>query len=207
MTALLLQEKINLKVFYEYKKKLQKISLIAKFEVYYQFIELALIYMINHLKIVLLIVYILMLSGCASMRAPIIQKIAPMDPYKYVYITPTAGLTSGQNRVYGNQYGVYGEGSTKSLNPGDVISGILIKHGYIRLPELNPQLLDETMIVNYGESGRRNVNLGYSIEVTIQFLSTKTNMPVCVCTAEGQGSTEADDIRKAINRALKPLFE
>lgn len=74
------------------------------------------------------------------------------------------------------------------------------------MPESNPQLLDETLIVSYGESGRRNVNLGYSIEVTIQFLSAKTNMPVCVCTAEGQGSTEADDIRIAINRALKPLL-
>lgn len=141
------------------------------------------------------------------MRAPIIQKIGSMDSYKYIYITPTTGLTSGQSRVYSNQYGTYGGSSTKSLNPGDVISGIMIKHGYIRLPELKSQLLDETLIVNYGESGRRNVNFGYSIEVTIQFLSAKTNMPVCVCTAEGQGSTEADDIRKAINRALKPLFE
>lgn len=62
------------------------------------------------------------------------------------------------------------------------------------------------MIVNFGESGRRNVNLGYSIEVTIQFLNAKTLNPIVVCTAEGQGSTEADDIRIAINRALGPLF-
>ena len=101
-----------------------------------------------------------------------------------------------------NSYGI-----TKTSNPSDLIAGILIKQGFIRLPELNSRLLDETLIVNYGESGRRNVNLGYSIEVTIQFLSAKTNMPVCVCTAEGQGSTEADDIRIAINRALKPLFK
>ena len=87
-----------------------------------------------------------------------------------------------------------------------MISGILIKQGFVRLPELNPQILDETLIVNYGESGRRNLNFGYSIEVTIQFVSAKTNQPVCVCTAEGQGSTEADDIRIAINRALTPLF-
>lgn len=159
------------------------------------------------LKVLLFITGVLFFNGCVSMRAPIIQKLASMDSYRYVYITPTAGLTSSQSEVYGNQYVVYGGSSTQSLNPSDVISGILIKHGYIRLPELNPQLLDETLIVNYGESGRRNVNLGYSIEVTIQFLSAKTNMPVCVCTAEGQGSTEADDIRKAINRALKPLFE
>ena len=62
------------------------------------------------------------------------------------------------------------------------------------------------MIVNFGESGRRNVNLGYSTEVTIQFISADTQRPICTCTAEGQGSTEADDVRKAIQRALDPLF-
>lgn len=134
------------------------------------------------------------------MHKPVINIIEPIDSYKYVYITPTSELTSSSG-VYGSNYGV-----TKSVNPGDLISGILIKHGFIRLPELNLQLASETLIVNYGESGRRNVNLGYAIEVTIQFLSAKTNMPVCVCTAEGQGSTEADDIRKAINSALSPLF-
>ena len=141
----------------------------------------------------------LLLVSCASMKAPIINQIGSMDGFKYVYITPTSEVTSGS---IANSYGV-----TKTLNPSDVISGLLIKQGFIRLPELNPQLLDETLIVNYGESGRRNVNLGYSIEVTIQFLSAKNNMPVCVCTAEGQGTTEADDIRIAINRALKPLFK
>lgn len=150
-------------------------------------------------------VFAFLLSACA-MKAPIIRQMESLDNYRYVYIMPTTELTSSKSGVYGNQYGVYGGGYTKTINPSDVISGFLLKQGYIRLPEINPQLLDETLIVSYGESGRRNVNLGYSIEVTIQFLSAKTNKPVCVCTAEGQGSTEADDIRKAINRALTPLF-
>ncbi len=63
------------------------------------------------------------------------------------------------------------------------------------------------MIVNFGETGRRTVNLGYSIEVTIQFISASTQFPICTCTAEGQGETEADDVRKAIQRALEPLFK
>lgn len=150
------------------------------------------------MSFVLVISSSLMIS-CASMKAPIINQIESIDGFKYVYITPTKEITSG---IMANSYGI-----TKTSNPSDLIAGILIKQGFIRLPELNSQLLDETLIVNYGESGRRNVNLGYSIEVTIQFLSAKTNMPVCVCTAEGQGSTEADDIRIAINRALKPLFK
>ena len=75
------------------------------------------------------------------------------------------------------------------------------------MPELKSELADITLIVNYGESGRRNTGLGgYTIEVTIQFISAKTNSLVCSCTAEGQGSTEADDIRQAITRCLNELI-
>ena len=158
-------------------------------------------------KFFYLVLVAVIMVACASMKAPIINQIESLDNYKYISIIPTSELTSVSSGIYGGKYGLYGGGSTKTINPSDVISGIMLKQGYIRLPELNPELLDKTLIVNYGESGRRNVNLGYSIEVTIQFLSARTNMPVCICTAEGQGSTEADDIRIAINRALAPLFK
>ena len=74
------------------------------------------------------------------------------------------------------------------------------------MPELKPELSDETLIVNYGESGKRNRGLGYTIEVTIQFVSAKSYAQICSCTAEGQGSTEADDIRQAITRCLSSLL-
>ena len=115
-------------------------------------------------------------------------------------------MTSSSGGVYGGNYGVYGSTTSKSVNPSDVISGILLKNGFSQLPELKPELTDETLIVNYGESGRRNRGLGYTIEVTIQFLSAKTNTTVCSCTAEGQGETEADDIRQAITRCLTGLL-
>ena len=145
--------------------------------------------------------------GCGSLKSPVIQQNEPIKSYKYFYITPTAELTSSSGGVYGGRYGVYGGSTTKSLNPSDVISGTLLKQGMIRLPELDTELLDQTLVVNYGESGRRNLNMGYTIEVTIQFLQARTHSVVCICTAEGQGSTEADDIRIAINRALEPLFK
>ena len=117
----------------------------------------------------------------------------------------TKSLTSSTGVAYAVGNGLYGN-TSKTINPSDVISGTLLKHGFVRLPELDQSLLDKTLIVNYGESGRRSKLLGYTIEVTIQFLSAKTKTVVCVCTAEGMGSTEADDIRIAINRALEPLF-
>ncbi len=148
----------------------------------------------------------IILVGCGSLKSPVIQQNESISSYRYFYITPTSELTSSSGGVYGSQYGIYGGSMTKSLNPSDVITGILLKRGMVRLPELDPSLLEKTLIVNYGESGRRNLNLGYSIEVTIQFLQAKTHAVVCICTAEGQGSTEADDIRIAINRALEPLY-
>ena len=63
------------------------------------------------------------------------------------------------------------------------------------------------MIINYGESGRRNRGLGYTIEVTIQFVSAKSNELICSCTAEGQGETETDDIRQAITRCISGLLK
>ena len=111
-------------------------------------------------------------------------------------------MTSSSGATVSGQY----YSSSKTVNPSDVITGILTKEGLIRLPELKSELTDETLIINYGESGRRNTGLGgYTIEVTIQFVSAKTSSLVCSCTAEGQGSTEADDIRQAITRCLNEL--
>ena len=78
--------------------------------------------------------------------------------------------------------------------------------GFVILPEIRPERLKETIIVNYGETGRRSLNLGYTIEITLQFISAHDHKVLCTCTAEGQGSTEADDIREAITRALNGLF-
>ena len=61
--------------------------------------------------------------------------------------------------------------------------------------------------MNYGESGERKRGWAYdTIEVTIQFVSAKTNEIVCSCTAEGAGETDVDKIRQAITRALSSLF-
>ena len=157
-------------------------------------------------KWLLVIWTILLVNGCAPLRTPVITRNAPIEMYKYVYISPTKELTSSTGGTYGGQYGIYGSSTTKSVNPSDVIAGILIKEGYVILPKLKSELSNETLIVNYGESGRRNRGLGYTIEVTIQFISAKTNEMICSCTAEGQGETEADDIRQAIKRALSSLF-
>ncbi len=164
--------------------------------------------MIKTFKLWLLVVCAtVMLGSCGALKTPVIIKNAPIEGYRYVFVTPTKELTSSAGGTYGGQYGVYGATTTKSVNPSDVISGELIKRGFVVLPELKSELNNKTLIVNYGESGRRNRGLGYTIEVTIQFISAESHEIVCTCTAEGQGETEADDIRHAIRRALSGLFD
>lgn len=143
------------------------------------------------------------LSSCVSLKPATITKNGAIENYKYIYISPTSSLTSSSGAVIGGQF----FSSSKSVNPTDVITGMLAKEGYIKIPELKPELANETLIVNYGESGKRKTGLGgYTIEVTIQFIAANSHSLICSCTAEGQGETEADDIRKAITRCLSSLL-
>ena len=148
-----------------------------------------------------------LVSNCSPLKPPTITKNDSIEKYKYVFVTPTSSLTSTSGNVYGGRYSAYGSTNTKTVNPSDIIKGSLLKNGFIILPELKNEFAEETLIINYGESGRRNRGMGYTIEVTIQFISAKSNMPVSSCSAEGQGETEADDIRIAINRCLSGLLE
>jgi len=143
------------------------------------------------------------LSSCVSLKPVTSIKNDSIEKFKYIYISPTTSLTSSTGNTIGGQF----YSSSKSVNPSDVITGILSKEGLIKLSEIKPELSDQTLIVNYGESDKRKTGLGgYTIEVTIQFISAKNQTLICSCTAEGQGETEADDIRQAITRCLSELI-
>ena len=159
------------------------------------------------LKFIALSMLMLLINSCAVTLKPVTYNgNTSLIGYKYAYITPTSGLSSSSGGVYGNAYGVYGSTISKSINPADVISGILMKNGFTLIPELDDELKDRTIIINYGETGRRNVFWGYTIEITLQILSADTLEVLCTTTAEGMGSTEADDIRIAITRAMEAIF-
>ena len=155
--------------------------------------------------IALIVITILGFSACAIKEKPIIKKYSNTSKYQFVVIPSTDNLSSSSGGFYGNQYGVYGSSQSKSLNPSSVIEGILLKKGLTSVNKITPEIADKTLIVKYGESGRRDVMGGlggYTLEVTIKFISAKTKESVFLCTAEGQGETEVDDIRDAITRCL-----
>lgn len=140
--------------------------------------------------------------GCVSLKDAETVKNENLYDYQYVIINSTESLTSNVGTTINGVY--VSEG--KTVNPRDIISGYLIKKGFIILTELQDDIKNQTMIVNYGESGRREVIWGYTTEVTLQFITADTKKLICASTAEGIGDTEADDIKKAITRALDALF-
>lgn len=154
-------------------------------------------------KNILLTLMPLVFASCVTLQPVRVTRNTSLDNYTYFYITPTETKTGSTGGVY---YGVYGSSLSKSTNPADIISGYLFKRGMVRLPEVRSDLADKTMIINYGETGRRSTGLGYTIEITLQILSAKTSEVICVVTGEGQGETEADDIRIAINRCLEEMY-
>ena len=156
-------------------------------------------------RLFLLLIIPLFLTGCGVLNVPTADIKGNVYKYNYVYVIPTSGVTSSSG-VYGNQYGVYG-GSTKTVNPSEVISGYLMKKGYTTLPNIDPNLADNTMIVSYGYTGRRQLSLfSYASCVMIQFRDAKTHELVATCEGEGCGEDETDDILQAIYSALGVIF-
>ena len=147
------------------------------------------------------------IGGCAVLQEPQVKRFHDMNGYKYAIIPQTASHTSGSGGIsYDMGFGMVASGAVaKSVNPGEVIAGILMKKGYIVVDKSDR---DGAFLVKYGQGDRRNVlgGLGgYTLGVSIQMLDSKTHEPLFICTAEGQGETEADDIRKAIARCLRDL--
>lgn len=150
----------------------------------------------------------LFLSGCSSLLAPTVTRNKTITGYKYFYITPTVEKSSVIGSVVPLATGgSIGLSTSHNVNPADLICGHFLKRGYTRLPELKPNLASETIVVNYGETGRRETGwFSYAIEVTVQLISAESSEVICAGTAEGQGETEADDIRIAINRCMDAIF-
>lgn len=153
--------------------------------------------------LVLLVISLSVFSSCVTLRPATVDRKKDLSMFSRVYIPPTQTIHGSTAIVVSGMVLPY----SQSVNPRDVIAGMLSKKGYIILNELDDRFRHETVIVNYGESNRRNFVLGYTIEVTLQFISASTGELVCTTTAEGCGSTEAADVKQAVTRALKALFK
>lgn len=57
-------------------------------------------------RLILTVCGVLMLGACDPLRTPVIVKHAPVEMFKYAYISPTKELTSSTGGTYGGQYGI-----------------------------------------------------------------------------------------------------
>jgi len=155
------------------------------------------------------------LSGCGPMALlPVkVEENKSLDGYKYFYMNGTGSTTSRSNVGVNVGYGVIVTDPDKTVNPGDFISGYLMKKGFVRVAEMPFVHPEETFIVNYGEGGRRHKYENeraladqYAQEVILQFISAETNEVICTIKGEGIGNTEAEDIRNALQRSLDAYF-
>ncbi len=155
---------------------------------------------------ILLLAILVSFTGCSvPLSIPTVQKAPTFDKYRYAYITPTQAITSTPTAGFTSFWGY--NNIQNAVNPADIISGILIKRGYIIIPEIAPELKAETIIVNYAESGERTESyFEHAVEIIIQIISADNYQKVAYCKSSGSGTTSADAITVAITRGLDSLF-
>jgi len=160
-------------------------------------------------KILFFFVLAIVATGCGALKPTTCTVHPDFYKYRYVYIMPTGSVTAstGVHTSYDRSY-VSG-GVTKTTNPADLMSGYLMQKGFTILPQLDQTKLSETLVLSYGETGKRSVGflwLSDATSIIIQFRDAQTNELIASAEAEDYGSTEADNIRYALTSALDAIF-
>lgn len=149
------------------------------------------------ISFIIVVATVLTLISCGTVKyLPVsVSQRQSFSNYKYVYVDNL------------NSHG------SLSYHGCNVLSGLLMKKGFVLLNvyqylNMSPSTARSTMKVTYGEGGTRSVGFtgGYTREVTLQFTSAMTDELICVCTAEGMGSTEWGDVEVAVTRCIQRLF-
>jgi hypothetical protein len=161
------------------------------------------------MKKIVLFLAAIVLTACGALKPTTCSVQPTFYKYRYVYIMPTGSVTGStgvytsyvDNRVHG--------GVTRTTNPSDMMSGYLMQKGLTILPQLDEAKKAETLVLSYGETDHRDVGflwLSTSTGIIIQFRDAQTNDLIASAEAEDYGSTEADNVRYALRKALDAIF-
>lgn len=148
---------------------------------------------------IILYVLLLLLAGCA-LNPPIYTQLGRLDQFQFVLIGESVSITSLRSSG--------GSASTRSVNPSQLIEGILLKKGLVKVSGPTPNTAGKLLLARFGISARRDIAGGlggYAQEVTISLIDAESMKPIFTCTAEGIGATEVDDIREAITNCMAGL--
>ena len=144
------------------------------------------------------------LGGCATATLPPTStQSVDIAKYRFVVIEATPTISS----MAGSKNGLY----TQEINPANLIEGLLLKKGLVRVANVASDSQEQTLLLRWGISGHRDLihggifKSGYAQEVTMLLLDAHSKQSAYKCSAEGLGSTEADDIQMAITSCLSGL--
>ena len=90
-----------------------------------------------------------------------------------------------------------------------MMSGYLMQKGFVVLPQLDQNKLEETLVLSYGETGHGSAGVLWlytTTSIIIQFRDAKSNDLIASAEAEDWGYTEADNVRYALRGALDAIF-
>lgn len=155
------------------------------------------------MKKILVVCFTLMMTGCLSLKDPSVRSLGSLSGYKYVLVNPTGTVFSYTESSSNNEEYYSSDTKAESVCPADVITGHLLKAGYVPIDEITPDIATQSLVVNYGESDRDGWG---RIEVVVQIVAAQTDEVLCIATAEGHGGTEASTIRNALNRCMNEIF-
>ena len=142
-------------------------------------------------KIFLLIVAsFVCLNSIEAVSLPHVTVKDRLTDYKYFYVMPTSGVTSGAGFISGG----YGASTTTTIVPSDAIRGYLIKNGYNVLSSIKPELAHKTLIVSYGYAGT---------SIILQMRNAVTEELVASIESPRTGDNDAAWIDDAIFNALR----
>lgn len=158
-------------------------------------------------------VVLVAISVAAQLKVPSATIKGNLKGYKYVYVVPSSGVTSGSGDAIAVRYGPYFSsvhstgGSTTTVNPSETIKGYLIRMGYTILPSINPDLAHKTLIVSYGHTGNRAMFFGgCASSIVLQISEANKNSVLATYETEGHDSNESKAIIRALYSALNLFY-
>jgi hypothetical protein len=169
----------------------------------------------KNMQIIVLVPIVLLATGCASKTVPLNKPISKhhedVAAYSYVVIEQRSNIR--ETNISANDTEAHG--TSREFDSAQLIEGILLKKGLVRVENTKDAKVEKTLIAKWGVSGKRDIQYvnfignvkisGYAQEVTISLVKMTTLTPVFTCSAEGYGATEIEDIREAIIRCLSEL--
>lgn len=91
-------------------------------------------------------------TACASVKPVEFKKFGDTSKYKYAVVGETQSLSSAiGNTSIDSKGNTTFSSISKSINPRDVISGILMKKGVVVLDSVDDNHKAETLLVQYGQ--------------------------------------------------------